>query len=95
MSYFVIGYNMPGYLPEMEPYAVETADEAKRALIDELERHADQVADGGDEDGATDLSHLAEDLNLSDVSGGWGANAGGLVYWIEQTPGDMPEDGDL
>lgn len=75
---YTIGFNMPGYLPEMEPYTVDTADEAKRAMIDELLRHADST----DEPEATELSHAAEDLNLTDVSDGWDNTIGNTAYWI-------------
>ena len=85
--YYTIGWNMPGYLPDMEPYTVDTADEAKRAMIDELLRHADQV-DEGDSNLADEISHKAEDLNLCDVSTGWGETVGGLAYWIEPVPFD-------
>lgn len=76
---YTIGWNMPGYLPEMEPYTVDTADEAKRAMIDELRRTAD-CADIEDE--ATELTHVAEDLNLCDVSQGWDTTVYDTAYWI-------------
>lgn len=84
---YTIGWNMPGYLPEMEPYTVDTADEAKRAMIDELLRHADQV-DEGDHNIADELSHIAEDLNLCDVSQGWSETIDNLHYWITRTEGE-------
>lgn len=79
---YTIGFNMVGYLPEMEPYTCDTADEAKRAMLDELDRDEDNAAD---EDTATELSHLGQDLNLSDVSDGWGAIVGNISYWIVRT----------
>lgn len=78
---YTVGFNMPGYLPEMEPYAVDTADEAKRAMIDEILRDADNA----ESDRADELSHLAEDLNLEDVSLGWSDTVGNIHYWIEVT----------
>ena len=61
---FVVCVNMPGYMPEMEPYALPTYDEARRALIDEMLRDADAAGESGDESLAEDLTHTAEDLNL-------------------------------
>lgn len=83
---YTIGWNMPGYLPEMEPYTVDTADEAKRAMIDDLLYMASEHADT--EDDATELSNAAEDLNLCDVSTGWDATIGNLAYWIKPTEGE-------
>lgn len=40
-THYHIGWNMPGYLPEMEPWMCTTADYAKQAMIGELEYHAD------------------------------------------------------
>lgn len=76
---------MPGYLPEMEPYTLDTADEAKRAMIHELLLDADHAGDAGDESRAFDLSATAEDLNLSNVSTGWNAIIGNVAYWITPT----------
>lgn len=82
---YTLGWNMPGYLPEMDPYEIEGADAAKRAMIDELERDADNADAGDEHERANELSALAEDLNLSDVSDGWSATVGNLAYWITPT----------
>lgn len=42
---WVAGYNMPGYLPEMEPYAAPTFDDAKAFIVEEMERSADHHCD--------------------------------------------------
>lgn len=77
---YVIGNNMPGYLPDAEPFAVDgTFEDAKRALINELLFSAD-YADTEEE--AEDLTHAAEDVNLwsrpDDI------RVGGHVYWIAE-----------
>lgn len=79
---FTLGWNMPGYMPEMEPYKIEGSDAAKRAMIDELLQHADQDTDP---ERANALALLAEDLNLADVSQGWNETVCSLAYWIEPT----------
>ena len=75
---YVIGNNMPGYMPDSEPFTVEgTFDEAKRALISELLFAAEYAAT---EEEAEDLTHAAEDVNL------WSRPdsiyVGNYVYWI-------------
>lgn len=82
---YTIGFNIVGYLPEMEPYTADTADEAKRAMIDELKRDEESALDGEGEPLANELCHAAEDLNLEDVSLGWSAIIGNVSYWIVQT----------
>lgn len=90
---FMIGWNMPGYMP-VDPYMVVGADDAKRAMIDELERDADHADDCDEHERAEELSALAEDLNLSDVSQGWDATVGNLAYWITPTD-EEPTDDDI
>lgn len=96
---FAIGYNTPGYLPEMDVYTVSTADEAKRALIDEMLRYADHYAmlEEG-ETVAEEITHTCEDLNLTDVSCGYSVviyDPGkihdlGTHFWIEANPHNDP-----
>lgn len=75
---FLCGYNMPGYLPDEQGiFTVDTFDEAKRGLIDEILFAADYT----DEASAEQLTELAEDVNLwsgPDCSG----EVDGFVYWI-------------
>ena len=84
---YVVGWNMPGYLPESEPYAYQTWDEAKQALIDELERQAD-MTEPDDEEGqrlADESAGEAEDLNLSNGPE-WSTVIGNMAFWINATP---------
>lgn len=95
---YIIGQNMPGYLPmdDEPPYVYDTADEAKRALIDEMLRDADFADQGGEHTLAECLSNEAEDLNLSDVSGGFSTivcdpdreHDLGTCYWIDIAEGE-------
>jgi hypothetical protein len=76
---YIIGNNMPGYLPEAEPFTVVgTFEDAKRALIDELLFLADNA---DDEDEAQELDEAAQDVNL------WSRpdniSVGNHVYWIQ------------
>lgn len=77
---FVIGNNMPGYMPDSDPFTVEgTFDEAKRALISELLFAAEYAAT---EEEAEDLTHAAEYVNL------WRRpdtiRVGNYVYWLTE-----------
>lgn len=39
--HYHVGWNMPGYLPEMAPFTCESFVDARAYLMDELEVHAD------------------------------------------------------
>ena len=80
MSY-VIGFNMPGYMPDMEPYQVDTFDEAKRCLISELKIAED---DADSEESAIEFSLEAEDVNLWSSEGTTNEMPDGYCYWIEE-----------
>lgn len=88
-SGFTLGWNMAGYLPEMEPYSVDTAEEAREAMREEIERVADMFADraddsrkGTDGDCAQAADEALADLNSADVSLGWDCDLDGYRYWI-------------
>lgn len=52
---YVILWNMPGYLPEMEPFVIDDRNDAIRAFRDEVFRAIDEMADrttDDDDDGA-------------------------------------------
>lgn len=79
---FVAGWNMPGYLPEMEPAGFETFDEAKRFIIDELKSVEDSTAADGNETAAEEACSLAEDVNLESGPFTTG-EVEGYVYWVD------------
>ena len=39
------GSNMPGYMPDAEPYTHETVEEAKASLIESIDSYMDSLAD--------------------------------------------------
>lgn len=78
MSY-VIGTNMPGYMPDNEPQECATFDEAKRVLIWWI-KHEEDCVDTEEE--AEELSSFAEEVNLQ--SGPMSAQCLGKVYWIQE-----------
>lgn len=77
-----VGSNMPGYLPESEPYRYTTFDGAKRSLIEEMLRDADSAAEIGDEETAEALTNAAEEVNLWS-EGPNDVTIGNRAYWIE------------
>lgn len=55
MPNYVVGHNLPGYLPESDPWITDSWESARDALIDDLERLADHASD------------LAGDLDLEAI----------------------------
>lgn len=91
---YVAGWNMPGYMPEMEGSEFDSFDDAKQFIIDELKsleelagEDADNAREEGDnagadslEETATEYCHAAEDVNM------WSSpntiQAGAYAFWI-------------
>src|SRR5260370_13124657 len=42
---FVVGHNMPGYLPESDPWITADWETARNALLEDMDRHADSLGD--------------------------------------------------
>lgn len=81
---YVAGYNIPGFLPEVEPATFDTFDEAKRFVIDELLLAADDCAAAENEAGAEELTAIAESVNLESGPFSWDAShVDGYAYWVE------------
>lgn len=90
---YIVGQNMVGYLPESEPYAYSSWEDAKAGLIWEVDRAGDHLCDG-DEDmraEADELSGEMEDLNLSNGPE-WGTVVGYMSYWINYDPDVIPDE---
>jgi hypothetical protein len=62
---WVVGYNMPGYMPDSEPHEHEDYEEAKAQLIDELAF----ARDDAEEDTANDPAKKAECEDLTKAIG--------------------------
>jgi hypothetical protein len=60
-TYYAVGHNVAGYLPEADVETFEDFDSAKRYLIDEMLRAADYAET---ETIAEELTNSAENVNL-------------------------------
>lgn len=85
MSNWSVGHNLVGYMPESDVYITSDHENAKRALIDDLEFAADQADMVDDHDEAEQLSGAAEDLNLISEGREWGVIVGNISYWLNAT----------
>lgn len=92
-THYHIGWNMPGYLPEMEPWIVWGSEEdARRAIAHEILYHADQEGNAGDEDAAEELDALAQSTNYCRANQGWDGWTDRLHYWITPCSDECEEE---
>jgi len=80
------GFNMCGYLPDMEPNHCAEWSDARDSLVWHIEQNAEQTDDA---DEANELQELAHHLNeLNEVYGEFGATVCGRHYWISRSSND-------
>lgn len=85
-TYYAVGHNLVGYLPESDVWITDDWDSAKGALIEDMLF----AADGCEEDEAEQLINEAEDLNLSNGPE-WGTIIGYTSWWVNLTD-EAPEE---
>lgn len=81
------GYNMQGYLSEMEPMVTADHERARAFLISEMEFAADYAADP---DEANELAFAQADVDL--CRGEFGIVIGNTSWWIAETEEEPDED---
>ena len=79
---WVAMWNMPGYLPEMEPAFFEHFDDAKRYILNELGEIEDDEATAGNDDIADEISGIRQDINLE--SDEFSVVVGNYAYSVER-----------
>lgn len=94
--HYIVGHNVPGYMPETESYPCETLEEARSVLIADLLNAADGYGMGDQEDIAEEYAAAAEDVNLWSSADSvllpcvGGEYDLGTVWWIVEAEGDAP-----
>jgi hypothetical protein len=101
MSNYVVGHNMPGYLPESEPWITADWESARNSLIFDLEKHADNLADILDDgDDLTDgplaainsIDAMIADLRALTPGSEWGDSVDNTAYWLSLTDEEVSGD---
>jgi hypothetical protein len=90
MSNYVVGHNMPGYLPESDPWITADWETARNALLEDMDRHADLLAEyndniGGELDELADLEAMIVSLKEALAGSEWGVIVGNTSYWLSFT----------
>ena len=79
MTNYVAGWNMPGYLPESEPWTTDSYDDAVEYMLYEMERYADDL-DGAAWDRYLETVSDVEKQRSIGVS--VFASLGNCIYWV-------------
>ena len=81
---YIIGSNMPGYMPDNEPYSVEGIDHAKQCLVEDIERYIDEMYQMNDEDNHYDIDKEEETFTEFKNAPAQECNVwvGDYVFWI-------------
>lgn len=88
MGNYVVGHNMPGYLPESDPWITSDWESARDSLLEDMDRHADSLADFED-----DVTERAmDDLRKAPAGTEWGWTVGNTAYWLSFTDEEVSED---
>jgi hypothetical protein len=93
----IVGWNMPGYMPDSEPFRVDDASDAREALATEMEERADAIDEANDEgdlerhDEKTELREQAALLRDSDCEE-YGRTIGNTHYWFTTVNEKNPQD---
>lgn len=90
---YSVGWNMPGYLPDSEPARFDDADSAREYLAEEIEQHADEIAET-DESLANEMGEDAKRILTMDgnkSAADFGATLGGWHYWITFLPNTLSD----
>ncbi|WP_429498799.1 hypothetical protein ACQUFY_05740 [Robbsia andropogonis] len=86
-DFFVVGYNMPGYMPDMEPTEYDDADDAIEALRSYLQERLDELEDDVDRENAGFTAEQVEELRAAldaapDDNGEIAFTVCGYAYWV-------------
>ena len=76
---YAVGSNMPGYMPDADPYEVETLDEAWTSCIEDIDQYIESME-------ATEQTHA--DIMLDEMKDATpqtcNAHFGNYVFWITE-----------
>lgn len=94
-GHYVAGWNMPGYMPDSEPFAFDDADDAREQIAGSMREEAsdieeDDEASEEEKQTAQALREAADALEASDAesqAAEFGATIGRFHYWIAYHPG--------
>lgn len=82
---YIVGWNMPGYMPETDPVEFDDFAEAREYLVEELDRSTDMIADSGTYSEADFQEAEGAIAQVKDAQVPVHIDfPDGYVYWIEE-----------
>lgn len=85
-----VGHNMPGYMPEGEPYIFANWEDAREALTNDLEQASEAEAQAGNTEAVKAAEAAAMEVRLARPDTEYLGHVGDYAYWINAT--DEPAD---
>ena len=79
---YMVGNNMPGYMPDSAPYAVATAERAVECLIEDLATHAFDCEGTEEEQEALRAIRFVKTFDTNEMKSDVLVHVGNYVYWI-------------
>lgn len=79
---YIVGWNISGCLPEMEPFEIVGFEEAKGAMIEELRLQEENYLEEILLQEAEDFHNTVEDVRTWTGPDTTGEQPDGYVYWI-------------
>jgi len=80
-SRWVVGLNMPGYMPDSDPSGYPNWQEAHAALLSELDRSAEHAADTDEEELTAIEATITRAKAMAKYSE-FGETSGSYHYWL-------------
>ena len=88
---YIAGWNMPGYLPEVDPWVTDNYGDAVEYLLDEMARYSETLDNDNDYDEYRGAVSNVESARASGVE--VSVPLGGCIYWVTVTSEEVT-DGD-
>ena len=77
---WIVGDNMPGYMPDSEPFEADNWQHAKECLLETLQRDLENTEEQSE--GDADLKDCIEALESLPADQEFGYTANSRYYWI-------------
>jgi hypothetical protein len=87
---FIVGYNIPGYLPDEPPFEYDTFEEAKNEVLWHLNMHVEQL----DNASLTSLyeARIKGVENWKEEDAPVSCKIGGYIAWIQKSDNNSTEE---
>ncbi len=79
---YASGFNMPGYMPDSEPFVSDTFEYARDCILEDMERHLDEDHENLTKEEIEEWESTINDANTATAP--FNAYMGNNVYWVTE-----------